>query len=70
MSEEELLKVVDQLNDDPDIDGYTVQLPLPAHISARTITERILPEKDVDGFHPVNVGRMIKGLPATACSQL
>lgn len=62
-SEEELLEVVDQLNDDPDIDGYIVQLPLPAHISARKVTERILPEKDVDGFHPVNVGRMVKNLP-------
>lgn len=64
ISEDELLKVVDQLNDDPDIDGYIVQLPLPAHISARSVTERILPEKDVDGFHPVNVGRMVKNLPA------
>jgi methylenetetrahydrofolate dehydrogenase (NADP+)/methenyltetrahydrofolate cyclohydrolase len=64
MGEEELLQVVDQLNDDPDIDGYIVQLPLPAHISAKKVTERILPEKDVDGFHPVNVGRMVKNLPA------
>ena len=64
IEEEELLQAVDQLNDDPDIDGYIVQLPLPAHLSARNVTERILPEKDVDGFHPVNVGRMVKGLPA------
>ena len=64
MSEEELLEVVDQLNADPDIDGYIVQLPLPAHISAKNVTERILPQKDVDGFHPVNVGRMVKNLPA------
>ena len=64
ISEEQLLQAVDQLNDDPDIDGYIVQLPLPAHISARNVTERILPEKDVDGFHPVNVGRMVKSLPA------
>lgn len=63
ISEDELLHVVDQLNDDPDIDGYIVQLPLPAHISAKNVTERILPEKDVDGFHPVNVGRMVKNLP-------
>ena len=63
-TEEELLQVVDQLNDDPDIDGYIVQLPLPSHISARKVTERIPPEKDVDGFHPVNVGRMVKNLPA------
>ena len=64
ISEEELLQAVDQLNDDPDIDGYIVQLPLPAHISTKNVTERILPEKDVDGFHPVNVGRMVKSLPA------
>jgi methylenetetrahydrofolate dehydrogenase (NADP+)/methenyltetrahydrofolate cyclohydrolase len=64
ISEEKLLKAVDQLNADPDIDGYIVQLPLPAHISAKNVTERILPEKDVDGFHPVNVGRMVKNLPA------
>jgi len=63
-SEEELLQAIDQLNADPDIDGYIVQLPLPRHLSARKVTERILPEKDVDGFHPVNVGRMVKGLPA------
>ena len=63
-SEEELLQVVDELNQDTDIDGYIVQLPLPAHISTRNVTERILPEKDVDGFHPVNVGRMVKSLPA------
>jgi len=62
-SEEEVLQLVDQLNNDPDIDGYIVQLPLPAHISALKVTERILPEKDVDGFHPVNVGRMVKNLP-------
>ena len=64
ISEDELLQVVDALNDDPDIDGYIVQLPLPAHISARKVTECIRPEKDVDGFHPVNVGRMVKNLPA------
>lgn len=63
ISEDDLLQAVDQLNDDPDIDGYIVQLPLPAHISAKKVTERILPEKDVDGFHPVNVGRMVKNLP-------
>ena len=64
ISEAELLKVVEDLNDNPDIDGYIVQLPLPAHISAQKITEKIRPEKDVDGFHPVNVGRMVKNLPA------
>lgn len=64
ISEEALLQVVDELNEDPDIDGYIVQLPLPDHISAQKVTERINPEKDVDGFHPVNVGRMVKSLPA------
>lgn len=64
ISEDELLKVVDNLNRDEDIDGYIVQLPLPDHISAQRVTEHILPEKDVDGFHPVNVGRMAKNLPA------
>ena len=64
ISEQKLLEVVDELNNDPDIDGYIVQLPLPKHISARKIIERIKPEKDVDGFHPINVGRMVLGLPA------
>jgi len=64
ISEEKLLQVVDELNQNPDIDGYIVQLPLPGHISARKVTERIWPEKDVDGFHPANVGRMVKNLPA------
>jgi len=64
ISEEALLQVVDELNEDPEIDGYIVQLPLPDHISAQKVTERINPEKDVDGFHPVNVGRMVKSLPA------
>ncbi|MGB5928771.1 MAG: tetrahydrofolate dehydrogenase/cyclohydrolase catalytic domain-containing protein [Cyclobacteriaceae bacterium] len=64
ISEEELIRVVQELNDDPDIDGLIVQLPLPDHISVERITEKIRPEKDVDGFHPVNVGRMAKNLPA------
>ena len=64
ISEKALLDVVDGLNNDDDIDGYIVQLPLPKHISTRKVTERIKPEKDVDGFHPVNVGRMVLGLPA------
>lgn len=63
-TEEELLKCVDDLNNNPDIDGFIVQLPLPKHISEQKIIEAIAPEKDVDGFHPVNVGRMIVGLPA------
>jgi len=64
ISEKKLLDVVDELNNDDDIDGYIVQLPLPKHISARKVIERIRPEKDVDGFHPINVGRMVLGLPA------
>ena len=64
ISETELLEVVDKLNNEDDIDGYIVQLPLPKHISPQKVIERIKPEKDVDGFHPVNVGRMVLGLPA------
>jgi methylenetetrahydrofolate dehydrogenase (NADP+)/methenyltetrahydrofolate cyclohydrolase len=64
VSEEALLNKVRDISDDPDIDGIIVQLPLPGHISVQKVTERIKPEKDVDGFHPVNVGRMVKGLPA------
>jgi methylenetetrahydrofolate dehydrogenase (NADP+)/methenyltetrahydrofolate cyclohydrolase len=64
ISEEELLKTVDQLNNDEDIDGFIVQLPLPKHISEGKIIESIDPKKDVDGFNPMNVGRMVAGLPA------
>ena len=64
ITEEELLAVVDKLNNDEAIDGFIVQLPLPKHIDEQKVTEAILPEKDVDGFHPVNVGRMSIGLPA------
>lgn len=63
VTEEELLACVDRLNADPSVDGFIVQLPLPAHIDAQKVTERIVPEKDVDGFTPVNVGRMMIGLP-------
>ena len=64
ISEDELLKEVEAVNDDPDIDGLIVQLPIPDHISVEKVTDRIKPEKDVDGFHPINVGRMAKSLPA------
>ncbi|NVO02247.1 MAG: bifunctional methylenetetrahydrofolate dehydrogenase/methenyltetrahydrofolate cyclohydrolase FolD [Bacteroidetes bacterium] len=64
ISEAELLKVVDFINEDEEIDGFIVQLPLPKHISVDKIIERIKPSKDVDGFHPVNVGRMNIGLPS------
>ncbi|MDR1742952.1 MAG: bifunctional methylenetetrahydrofolate dehydrogenase/methenyltetrahydrofolate cyclohydrolase FolD [Dysgonamonadaceae bacterium] len=63
VSEDELLACVDKLNRDADIDGFIVQLPLPKHISEDKVTEAIDYRKDVDGFHPVNVGRMSIGLP-------
>ena len=63
MTEEELLRVVQELNDNADIDGFIVQLPLPAHIDEEKVTLAIDPRKDVDGFHPVNFGRMAQGLP-------
>lgn len=62
-SEQELLEIVDELNNNPDIDGFIVQLPLPKHIDEQKVTLAIRPEKDVDGFHPVNFGRMAQGLP-------
>ncbi len=64
ISERELLEVVDFLNLDSDVDGFIVQLPLPKHIDEQKIIERINPTKDIDGFHPVNLGRMMLGLPA------
>lgn len=63
LTETELLEVVKRLNADDSIDGFIVQLPLPAHIDEQKVTEAIDPSKDVDGFHPVNVGRMAIGLP-------
>lgn len=63
VTEEELLAKVDELNNDDDVDGFIVQLPLPKHISEQKIIEAIDPKKDVDGFHPINVGRMVIGLP-------
>lgn len=63
VTEEELLRRVDELNNDADIDGFIVQLPLPKHISEQKIIEAIDYRKDVDGFHPINVGRMSIGLP-------
>ena len=62
-TEAELLKIVEDLNKNPEIDGFIVQLPLPEHINEDNITLAIDPSKDVDGFHPVNFGRMIQGLP-------
>lgn len=63
VTEEELLATVDKLNNDADIDGFIVQLPLPKHISEQKVIEAIDYRKDVDGFHPINVGRMSIGLP-------
>jgi methylenetetrahydrofolate dehydrogenase (NADP+)/methenyltetrahydrofolate cyclohydrolase len=60
---EHLLGLVDLLNADPAFDGILVQLPLPAHLDEQEVLERIRPDKDVDGFHPVNVGRVLAGLP-------
>ena len=64
VSEADLLAQIQILNNDADVDGFIVQLPLPPHISENTVMEAVNPAKDVDGFHPVNVGRMCKGLPA------
>ncbi|HVF80431.1 MAG TPA: tetrahydrofolate dehydrogenase/cyclohydrolase catalytic domain-containing protein [Flavisolibacter sp.] len=63
ISELKLLELVRSLNTDPDVDGILVQLPLPAHISSEEIINTIDAAKDVDGFHPVNVGRMVQGQP-------
>ena len=63
ISEEELLQVVNDLNNDEDIDGFIVQSPLPDHINEQNIILAIDPNKDVDGFHPTNVGKMVLGLP-------
>lgn len=62
-SQAELLALIDRLNADEAIDGILVQLPLPAHIDAETVIERIRPDKDVDGFHPYNIGRLAVRLP-------
>jgi len=64
ISEADLLSEVKKLNDNPEIDGYIVQLPLPKHIDEQKVTEAIAPEKDVDGFHPVSLGKMLLDLPS------
>ena len=61
--EEEVLKVIDKLNNDPKFSGILVQLPLPDHISVEKVISYISPEKDVDGFHPVNLGKLLRGEP-------
>ena len=62
-SQQELTELIDSLNDDESIDGILVQLPLPAHLDASLLLERIRPDKDVDGFHPYNVGRLAQRIP-------
>lgn len=63
VSEAHLLNEIDKLNNDDDLDGFIVQLPLPKHINEQKITEAINPKKDVDGFHPTSLGKMLLGLP-------
>jgi methylenetetrahydrofolate dehydrogenase (NADP+) / methenyltetrahydrofolate cyclohydrolase len=64
ISENKLLDKITELNNNPDVDGILVQLPLPKHISDKKVINTIDPDKDVDGFHPVSVGKMVEGLPA------
>ncbi len=63
VTEEKLLMAVEELNNNADVDGFIVQLPLPRHINEHKVIEAIKPSKDVDGFHPINVGRMVLNLP-------
>lgn len=64
ITEKELLAMIDFINNDPEVHGLIVQLPLPKHINPEKVVEHIRPEKDVDGFHPVNIGRMVQGMPS------
>lgn len=71
LRQDELLALIDDFNEDPAIDGILVQLPLPAHIDSSTVIERIRPDKDVDGFHPYNVGLLAQRIPQMrACTPL
>ncbi|GAB1403986.1 bifunctional methylenetetrahydrofolate dehydrogenase/methenyltetrahydrofolate cyclohydrolase FolD [Lentimicrobium sp.] len=63
ITEQQLIDAIDFLNNDEEIDGFIVQLPLPEHIDSDKVLQRIRPEKDVDGFHPANMGRLVLGLP-------
>lgn len=65
-SQEKIMAIIEELNERSDVDGILVQLPLPKHIDEREILERIDPQKDVDGFHPVNAGRLMQGYPSLA----
>jgi methylenetetrahydrofolate dehydrogenase (NADP+)/methenyltetrahydrofolate cyclohydrolase len=62
-TQDQLLALIDRLNEDPGVDGILVQLPLPAHIDGDTVIDHICPEKDVDGFHPYNIGRLLQRRP-------
>ena len=62
-SEVDVLALVDQLNNDPEVDGILVQLPLPSHMSETKVTYAVSPAKDVDGFHPMNAGNLYLGTP-------
>ena len=62
-SQEELMELVRRLNDDPEVAGILVQMPLPAHLDTEEVVAAINPDKDVDGFHPMNMGRLVRGLP-------
>ncbi|TLX52918.1 bifunctional methylenetetrahydrofolate dehydrogenase/methenyltetrahydrofolate cyclohydrolase FolD [Stutzerimonas nosocomialis] len=62
-AQDALLELIDQLNEDPSVDGILVQLPLPKHLDASLLLERIRPDKDVDGFHPYNIGRLAQRMP-------
>lgn len=64
VTEEELLREIGEMNNDDDLDGFIIQLPLPKHIDEQKIIEAVNPEKDVDGFHPINVGRTSIGIPS------
>ncbi len=64
VSEDELLEEIEKLNNNPEVDGFIVQLPLPKHIDEQKVINAIDPAKDVDGFHPVNVGKLVLGLPS------
>jgi methylenetetrahydrofolate dehydrogenase (NADP+) / methenyltetrahydrofolate cyclohydrolase len=70
VTEEQLLSVLDELNDDPACTGYIVQLPLPAHIDTQRVLERIDPDKDADGLHPVNLGRLVASVSGELASPL
>ena len=64
ITESDLLTEVERINNDSSIDGLIVQLPLPDHIDEKKVTQSISPSKDVDGFHPVNIGKMVLNLPS------